>query len=149
MINKIRNYKKKDKDSILQLIDINTPKYFALEEKKDLVYYLDNELEDYFVIEQSGQVIGCGGVNYEDDFKTGIISWDIIHSNFQGRGIGRQLLNHRIDLLRSKKTVNKIVVRTSQLTDKFYEKSGFHLQDVKKDYWAEGFDLYYMVLTIS
>jgi len=70
----IRNYKSKDKSQLLDLIDLNTPKYFDPEEKEGLIHYLENELEDYFVVEQGGVVLGCGGINYDDNFKVGIIS---------------------------------------------------------------------------
>ena len=44
----------------------------------------------------------------------------------------------------SKRSVLRITVRTSQLAFGFYEKRGFELKGIEKDYWAEGFDLYRM-----
>ena len=41
-------------------------------------------------------------------------------------------------------SVRRITVRTSQLAFGFYEKRGFELKGIEKDYWAEGFDLYRM-----
>ena len=60
--------------------------------------------------------------------------------------MGTQLLKHRIDILKSMEDVKKISVRTSQVAYKFYEKQGFELFEIIKDYWAEGFDLYNMNL---
>jgi ribosomal protein S18 acetylase RimI-like enzyme len=40
--------------------------------------------------------------------------------------------------------ITTIMVRTSQLAYKFYEKNGFILKEIEKDYWAKGFDLYSM-----
>jgi len=54
------------------------------------------------------------------------------------------LLNHRIEKLRNISSIKKIIVRTSQLVYKFYEKQGFVLLEVKKDYWADGLDMYKM-----
>ncbi|MHA7057839.1 hypothetical protein ACWGOQ_0011500 [Aquimarina sp. M1] len=34
------------------------------------------------------------------------------------------------------------VVRTSQFASKFYEKMGFALVKIEKDFWVDGFDLY-------
>lgn len=46
----IRSYKSSDKLALLNLIDLNTPKYFALAEKADFENYLENERELYFVL---------------------------------------------------------------------------------------------------
>jgi ribosomal-protein-alanine N-acetyltransferase len=42
------------------------------------------------------------------------------------------------------KEIEKIIVRTSQITFPFYQKQGFRLKEKIDNYWAEGFDLYYM-----
>lgn len=64
--------------------------------------------------------------------------------NFRGRSLGSQLVPYRVEKLQSMENIEKIVVRTSQLTYKFYEKLGFILMEGHKNYWADGFDLYYM-----
>ena len=68
----------------------------------------------------------------------------MIHPSFQHQSLGTRLLKYRIDVLESVSGVKKITVRTSQVAYKFYEKQGFVLNDIKKNYWAEGFDLYSM-----
>ena len=71
------------------------------------------------------------------------ISWDIIHPDYQGKSLGRKLLMYRIEVL-SYSGIKKIIVRTSQLAYKFYEKQGFTLNEIKRNYWADGFDMYSM-----
>ena len=144
----IKEYKKSDKKRVLDLLKFNTPKYFSVDEEKDLIYYLDNQIEQYFVIENESKLIGCGGINYEDFNTIGIISWDIIHPDFQKKGVGSQLLKHRIEILKSVKELKAIKVRTSQLTNDYYAKLGFELIVIKKNYWAKGFDLYEMLLKL-
>ncbi|WMN11512.1 GNAT family N-acetyltransferase [Marivirga salinae] len=73
-----------------------------------------------------------------------LISWDIIKPSEHGKGIGRKLTQHRIQHIHTRPDIETIVVRTSQHTYKFYEKMGFKLLKVEKDYWAKGFDLYEM-----
>ncbi|GAA5028362.1 hypothetical protein GCM10011506_14780 [Marivirga lumbricoides] len=141
---KIRPYIPSDKAAVLHLFDLNTPQFFDETEKAGLFSYLENEVEDYFVVEEKDKLIGAGGINYELQAKTAVISWDIIAPTHHGEGIGRKLMKHRIEFIRKKADIDKIVVRTSQHTYLFYEKMGFKLLEVKKDYWAEGFDLYYM-----
>lgn len=140
----IRPYRAEDKAQLIQLIRSNTPEYFAPEEEADFVSYLDNEIEDYFVVEQNEEIVGCGGVNYAENRSVGIISWGMIRPELHGNRIGTVLLQYRLDFLKNTENVKRITVRTSQLTYRFYEKNGFRLVDTKKDFWADGLDLCYM-----
>lgn len=141
---KIRPYIASDKAAVLQLFDRNIPQYFDKTERAGLVHYLENETEDYFVVEEQGEIVGSGGINYEPQSQAAVISWDIIKPTEHGKGIGRKLTQHRIQHINTKPDIEKIIVRTSQHTYKFYEKMGFKLLKVEKDYWAKGFDLYWM-----
>lgn len=140
----IREYQPTDKNAVIDLIRQNTPAYFAQEEETDFSNYLDSERELYFVLLFNNKIVGCGGINFTEDKTCGKISWDIIHPQHQGKSLGAQLLKHRIEELKSIESIQKITVRTSQLVYKFYEKQGFTLKEIKKDYWAKGFDMYYM-----
>lgn len=140
----IREYAKEDKEPVLGLLRLNTPAYFATEEEKDLIYYLEKEIEYYFVMEIDAKIVGCGGFNFSGNPALGKISWDILHPEFQGRSLGSSLLKYRIERLKKFKDLQKIKVRTTQLVYKFYEKQGFILLEIVKDYWAKGFDLYDM-----
>ncbi|MFC4818460.1 GNAT family N-acetyltransferase [Flavobacterium sp. GCM10023249] len=142
----IREYEPNDKKEIINLIRLNIPKYFAVEEEEDLNLYLENERELYYVVLYDQKIVGCGGINFADNTTIGKISWDIFHPDYQGKSLGTLLMQHRIDYLHSIPTIQKIVVRTSQVAYLFYEKQGFELVEITKDYWAEGFDLYYMQL---
>lgn len=73
----IREYKRRDKADVINLIRLNTPRYFAADEEDDLRYYLDNERELYFVLIFEGRTVGCGGINLDDNDTIGKISWDI------------------------------------------------------------------------
>ncbi len=128
----------------MNLIGLNTPRFFAKEEADDLSRYLDKEIELYYVLSVDKKIVGCGGINFAENKTVGKISWDIIHPDFQGRSLGTLLLKHRLEVLQSIESIRKITVRTSQVAYKFYEKQGFILHEIKKDYWAEGFDMYYM-----
>jgi N-acetylglutamate synthase-like GNAT family acetyltransferase len=145
----IRNYRQQDKPHVITLMRLNIPKYFDASEEPGFVNYLDHEREDYFVVETDGKLIGAGGINYEDDGQTGIISWDMIHPDYQGKGIGRALTQHRLDVMYNKPELSTIRVRTTQLTDQFYAKMGFQLERTEKDFWAKGLDLYQMRMNIQ
>ena len=140
----IREYKSIDKSSVMNLIRLNTPEYFAPEEENDFSNYLDNERELYYVLLFNEKIVGCGGINFAENKTMGKISWDILHPEYQGKSLGTRLLEYRIEKLESIKSVQKITVRTSQVAYQFYEKQGFELKEIKKDYWAKGFDMYKM-----
>ena len=145
----IREYKSIDKNAVLELIRLNIPKYFASSEEDDFSRYLDSEIELYYVLFFDKKLVGCGGINFSDNRMTGKISWDILHPEYQGKSLGKYLLEYRIKKLKSIDSVQRITVRTSQLAYKFYEKRSFELLEVKKDYWARGFDMYRMEYKIQ
>lgn len=140
----IRPYTSNDKPQLIELFRLNTPPYFAPEEEAWFSNYLDTEVEDYFVLEENDRILGCGGLNYEDDSTSAFLSWGIIHPDFHGQGLGAKLTRHRLEFLITKPTLKRCIVRTSQRTYEFYEKMGFTLKESKKDFWAPGLDLYYM-----
>ena len=142
----IRKYTKKDKSKIIELLRQNTPEYFDTSEESDFENYLDNEVEDYFVYEENSKIIGAGGINYFPEEKIARISWDMIDQKSQGKGIGKKLMQYRINHLSENPAIELIIVRTTQLVYKFYEKMGFELEKVEKDFWAKNFDLYQMKL---
>jgi len=142
---KIRNYQPNDFEAVIRLIQLNTPTYFAAEEEADLRHYLHHELDLYFVAEEASTVVGAGGINRGfDEGKTARISWDFVHPEYHGRGIGGALTQHRIALLQQEPGLEKIIVRTTQLVYRFYEKQGFQLVKQEKNFWSPGFDLYQM-----
>ena len=79
----IRAYKIEDNTKLIELLRLNTPKYFESSEELYIIY-LDKHTENYFVIEDSQLIIGARGINYGfDNGETVRISWDIIHPNKQ------------------------------------------------------------------
>ena len=145
----IVEYKPANKEELIAIMNLNVPTYFDESEIKDFLNYLDNEIEDYFVVKDKNDlVVGCGGINFEDEGATAIISWDMIHPAHHKMGYGRKLLEHRLQLIRDANKYKQVVVRTSQHTFEFYQKFGFELTDIKANYWAPGIDLYYMQIKI-
>lgn len=140
----IREYVPTDKEAVMNLIQLNTPAFFAEKESDDLSNYLDTEIELYYVLIFDKNIVGCGGINFAENGTVGKISWDIIHPDYQGKSLGTKLLKYRINILKAIPNIKKITVRTSQVAYKFYEKQGFTLNEIKRNYWAEGFDMYAM-----
>ncbi len=140
----IRDYQTNDALSCLDLVQSNTPAYFVQEEWNDFKKYLELEREDYYVVELDNQVIACGGINYQNHGATAVFSWDVVHPAFQGQSIGKQLLQYRLQKVKTNPGINQLIVRTSQLVYRFYEQFGFKLVITEKAYWAPNLDLYFM-----
>ena len=140
----IRLYTPSDYSQIIELFRLNTPGYFSPDEEESLIEYLNNHIQYHYVAEIEGMIIGCGGYTVSKDGSTAHIAWDIVHPDSHGKGIGGNLTSLRIEEIKKIESVQTLVVRTSQMAYKFYEKFGFKLKEVTKNYWAPGFDLYYM-----
>lgn len=145
----IRPYVMSDLEAVLALIRLNIPQYFALAEEADFRSYLMKEREDYFVMIAHNHLIGCGGINYFPAEAHARIAWDMLHPDYQRKGVGGQLLQHRLAVIRAQPSYTQVVVRTSQLAQAFYAKHGFQIQSTTPDYWAPGLHLYYMVLHLT
>ena len=141
----IRAYNSNDKSAVLAILRLNTPNYFSPDEETGFSYFLDHEIEVYYITLLNDKIVGAGGINFNQQLKNGILSWGMIHPDYQRMSIGSALLNHRIEELKNKQEIDTITVRTSQLVFKFYEKHGFEVTEIVKDYWAKGFDLYNMI----
>ena len=144
----IRKYNSADQNSILEMLRLNTPAYFAPQEKEDLINYLNNHSENYFVVEYGNSIVSCGGYNYSDEINVIRISWDMVDPQYQGMGFGSRLTEFRIEKIKQLPNVKMIQVRTSQLAFKYYERFGFELKEIMKDFWAPGFDMYRMEMNM-
>ncbi len=67
-----------------------------------------------------------------------------IDPNYHSMGLGKKLVNYCIEILKNDNQLNVIEVETSNLTYKFYEKLNFEIKFIKKDYWPNNDDLYFM-----
>lgn len=144
----IRPYQSEDFKFLIQLLQSNTPQYFAVAETQDFIKYLKEKREDYYVTEQQGKIIACGGINYLKEGTEARISWDMVHPDWHGKGIGKQLTQHRLAIIKNNPKIRTIVVRTSQLAYRFYQKMGFELAKIEKNFWAKDLDLYQMIIII-
>ena len=139
----IRKYAPADKAAALNLIRLNTPRFFAPAETEEFGRYLDMYPETYYMLLLDGKIAGGGGVFFAKDGNAASLAWGMIHPAHRRKGLGTALTRFRMEKIRAA-GVGKITVRTSQRVWKFYEKQGFSLTETKKDFWGEGLDLYAM-----
>ena len=63
----IREYEPTDKNAVMDLIRLNIPMYFAVEEETAFDMYLDRERELYYVLLVDELIVGCGGINFHEN----------------------------------------------------------------------------------
>ena len=88
------------------------------------------------VIEQQNQILGfCILQPVLDEANLLLMA---IHPEFQGQGLGYQLLENSIELLKNHPVQIFLEVRESNLgAIKLYEKSGFHQIDLRRNYYPK------------
>ena len=144
----IRSAQKQDFKFLSKIFSLNVPKYFDKKELNDFKKYFNSKnLESYFIIESQGKLVGGGGYAYEN-MKTARICWLFIDPSYHGFGFGKKLVNYCIKILKNNRKLNVIEVETSNLTYKFYEKLNFKIEYIKKDYWPNNDDLYFMKIDL-
>lgn len=141
----IRPYHENDYDALIALFILNCPIYFAVGEVGHFREYLKKRLDLYYVVREGELIIGGGGINRYKDQQLGSLSWAFLHPDFHNKGIGSMLLHYRLAILKDDQTIKKIRVLTSQVVFTFFEKNGFEVIDIKKNFWAEGLDYYEMI----
>ena len=130
-----------------KIFSLNVPKYFDDKELDDFKKYFIKNVNTYSIIILNNKIIGGAGYVLESE-STGRITWSFIHPNFQRQGFGKKIVVHCMNSLKDFKSLKKIEVNTSNLAFKFYRALGFESEYIKKNYWSQGIDLYFMTLKI-
>ena len=94
----------------------------------------------YYVLETSGKVIGCGGFYLNQEIKQAGMIWGMVSHPYHGNGFGKMLLKFRMQKIQSLSAQAKIRLDTSQYSYPFFEKMGFKLTAITKDFYGKGLD---------
>jgi N-acetylglutamate synthase-like GNAT family acetyltransferase len=140
----IRPFNQADRDTLIEIFKLNTPRYFDPKEVNDFIEYLENYSDTYLTLEHEGKIVGGTGYYVKESDKSGRITWIFFHPDYSGLGLGRQAVEYCLTTLKQNPKVEKFVVTTSQLANKFFEKFGYKLTKTEKDFWGHGLDLYEM-----
>ena len=144
----IRKAQPSDFKYLVEIFTLNIPKYFHEKELLDFKkYFNSNKIETYFIIESEGKILGASGYAYENK-QTANLCWVFIDPNHHSKGLGTKLVNYCLDTLKTDNQLNIIQLETSNLTFKFYEKLDFKIKYIKKEYWLNKDDLYFMSMDL-
>ena len=136
----IRPYSAGDLEAVVEIFRSNMPKYFVPDEEPGLREFLAGDLENYYVIELDGEVVGAGGIALNED-RTVSLCWGMVRADLIGTGLGRKLTEFRIQMTKEKFGELPLVISTSQHTEGFYEKLGFVTVEHTPDGFGLGIDI--------
>jgi GNAT superfamily N-acetyltransferase len=138
---RVREYTAADRDACLAVFDTNVPAYFITQEREAFAAFLDDLPGPYLVIEdESGTIVGCGGYAIVPETRTADMCWGMVARDRHGTGLGRLLLDARLDAVRADPRAEAVALNTSQHTRGFYERRGFVAERVTPDGFAPGLD---------
>lgn len=134
----IRPYLDTDRQACLAIFRSNLPRYFDPSELPEFAAFLEQPSGDYFVVEQGGAVVACGGCYLREG--TGRLSWGMVSQACHGASIGSALLAWRVDHLFQRTGTAEITIDTSQHTAGFFARHGFRTTRQITDGFGPGID---------
>lgn len=147
---RVRDFRSSDTTACLAVFDSNVPRYFTLPERAAFRDFLHALPGPYMVIEdEAGAVVACGGLAIDPASGRSDLCWGMVRGELHGSGLGRRLMEARLDRARTHPDVRIVALNTSQLTTGFYERFGFVTTETILDGYAPGLDRCEMRLTIS
>src|SRR5437867_7782445 len=123
-----RPYTPADKAACLAIFDSNAARFFSPSDREDFEAFLQNPPGFFGVLcDEKEMIIGCGGIGVRPGTTHAVLTWGMIHADFQGRGWGKELTLARLRKLADLPAVTKVVLSTTQEAAGFYEKMGFQV----------------------
>lgn len=144
----LRLYTPSDREACMAVFQSNVGNSFIESEREQFESFLDALPGPYYVVEDAGQVVACGGFAGSADSTTADLCWGMVLFNRQRSGLGLRLTECRIDEIRKQGHFSDILLRTSQDTEKFYERLGFVTEKIVPNGIAAGLHLHEMRLRL-
>lgn len=145
-IMQIIKYKHAYRENCIKIFKSNLPKFFAHEELQQFEAFLDQSVDQYYVVQIDDRLIGCGGIFFDEKNDEVGLCWGMVDASYHGQRIGKVLTQFRLDLLKKLYTGKILKIDTSQHTAGFYEKNGFKIVDILLNGFGEGLDKYVMMI---
>lgn len=143
---RVREYTAHDLAPCLAIFDSNVPEFFTAPERPLFEGFLEDLPGPYFVLEDAGAIVACGGYAISPETGCADLCWGMVLRTRQREGLGRFLTEQRLGRIAADPRVAEIALRTSHLTRAFYEQHGFVTEDVVPAGIAPGLDLCVMRL---
>ena len=143
----------------MEIFKTNVPTYFTLEEVDEFERFL-TKLSDpgatdnppYYVLELENKLIGCGGIGEKkgiDGVDSITFVWGMVDRSYHKKGFGEQLLQFRLEEIKSQFPNKPVILDTTQFSYTFFEKYGFRTVKITENSYGEGMHRYDMVFESS
>ncbi|WP_419878426.1 GNAT family N-acetyltransferase [Brevibacillus centrosporus] len=135
---RIEQAEREDFSEMIQLADLTLPDRMNLHELKK---YIELFPELIFKATHEGRLIGFGCAGIDMYQTTGWLLFSNVHQEYQGRGIGKKLVEARLQALRQHHTLQRVLVTVSETNVKSIralEAFGFALAKKEEDYYGTG-----------
>ncbi len=147
----IRTFKESDEAGCVAIFNSIDDDFFAQLNADDfrrwILRSLNTDNHFYYVVEDEGEMVGCGGFIIREDVSEAIVAWGMVHPDHQKKGYGLELLEFRINEIKKRMAHGKIVtLDTTQQTYEFFEKLGFKVVRIQEGYHKKDLHRYDMAL---
>jgi predicted GNAT family N-acyltransferase len=131
------------------------PKYFALDERQLFEDWLTaqeagklahpvSSKEYFYIIEVNQEIVGCAGYLTVKDQSEIYLAWGMVDQKLHKAGFGKALLKYRLEEIENNYPDYKVSVATTQDIAPFFQKFGFKILNITKNYYSENLDRYDM-----
>lgn len=126
--------------------------FFAPHELTDFIDWLDRRTypapahDQYFVLQEKDQIIGCGGYYFDPQRNMVRFTWGLVRNDLHRMGFGRYFIQYRMQHAAKAFPQAVQAMDTTQHSWPFFEKIGFECISIEKDGYCEGLDRYELLL---
>ena len=147
---RLREYTAADRAACLALFDGYVPVYFDTSERGGFEAFLDAIAFPYLILEDETGVVACGGwTRRRSDPGVADLCWGMVGRGQHKTGLGRALLEARLEQIAAADGVRTVTLQTSQHTEGFFARYGFVTHRVEPDGFAAGLHMHEMRLNLG
>ena len=121
----VRPLREEDMDRCHEMYRLNESNHYPGGLYEDFKSSLRDAQRLVLVVEKSGDVVGCGAICMDTDLSCAMISYGIIHPDYQRRGFGTVLLLSRLSILPEPLDSWTVGLTTAGPSASFYQRFGF------------------------
>ncbi|MCA9859048.1 MAG: GNAT family N-acetyltransferase [Thermomicrobiales bacterium] len=138
----IHPYTQDDYLGCVAIFDSNVPEFFAPSEREGFAHFLSSLPGPFWVVRDrpAGTIVGCGGLSIADGGTTAWLRWGMVLAGRQRQGIGRRLIDARLQWLDAQPGIKSVRVATTAQVSGFFQHMGFERTTTAKDKYGPGLD---------